>query len=63
MSARYVQNVHIVLWMLKDYAWNSECKWLWLVVSPPTILIGIDFVLTTAVAGETLHFLFAHCLN
>jgi len=37
--------------MLKDYAWNAELNWLWLLATPPTVLIGIDFVVTTAVAG------------
>lgn len=52
------QSIHIVLWMLKDYSWNASIKWLWLVASPPTVLIGMDFVVTTAYAGESalVHF-------
>jgi hypothetical protein len=44
--------------MLKDYSWNASIKWLWLVASPPTVLIGMDFVVTTAYAGESalVHF-------
>jgi len=48
----FPQSLHIVLWMLKDYAWNAELIWLWLLATPPTVLIGIDFVVTTAVAGK-----------
>jgi len=45
--------IHVVLWMLKDYSWNTENKILWFASTIPTVLIGFDFLYTTAIAGES----------
>ena len=53
-SWRAYENLHIVLWMLKDYSWNTLNKPLWFASTIPTVLIGIDFVYTTGRAENMI---------
>jgi hypothetical protein len=43
-SWKQYENVHVLLWLGKDTAWNWEWKLMWLIFSVPTVLIGLDFL-------------------
>lgn len=38
---RKKENLHVVLWLIKDFAWISGYKLLGLIMAPPTILLAI----------------------
>jgi len=43
-SWKHYENVHILLWLGKDTAWNWEWKVMWMCFSIPTIIVGLDFL-------------------
>lgn len=43
-SWRDYENIHILMWVGKDVAWNWQWKVMWICFSIPTILIGLDFI-------------------
>lgn len=43
-SWKHYENVHILLWLGKDTAWNWDWKVMWVCFTIPTVLIGIDFI-------------------
>ena len=55
---RQYENVHIVWWIGKDYAWLTENQVMWVIFVIPTVLISIDFVICT---GRTKRLMIDHC--
>lgn len=45
--ARSYENIHIMLWLGKDFAWSIEVFSLWVVFAVPTFLVGCDMVYST----------------
>ena len=45
---RTYESFHIVLWLGKDYAWNTLNKPLWFIFTPFTLIASMDFIWTTA---------------
>jgi hypothetical protein len=43
-SWKHYENVHILMWLGKDTAWNWDWKVMWICFTIPTILIGLDFI-------------------
>lgn len=43
-SWKHYENVHILLWLGKDTAWNWDWKVMWIIFVIPTVLIGVDFI-------------------
>ena len=41
------ENIHILLWQGKDYAWNTLNKPMWVAFTLPTLLISADFIWVT----------------
>jgi hypothetical protein len=46
-SWRQYENIHVLFWIGKDYAWLTCNKVLWIIFLIPTLLIALDFVFTT----------------
>ena len=46
---RQYENIHVLFWLGKDYAWASLSSVLWVGFSIPTILIAIDFCYVTGI--------------
>ena len=46
---RQYENIHVLFWLGKDYAWASLSSVLWVGFSIPTILIAIDFCYITGI--------------
>ena len=57
-SWRQYENVHIVCWIGKDYAWLTENRIMWVIFTIPTIMIAIDFVIST---GYAKNMIIDHC--
>lgn len=38
---RKYENFHIVLWLVKDFCWCADVKWLGMVIAIPTIIISL----------------------
>jgi hypothetical protein len=53
-SWRDYEHVHIFVWCCKDLSWNQSHKVFWWIFLIPTGLISIDFIVTSAFAGETI---------
>ena len=58
---REYEQIHILFWLGKDYAWNSIDAPLWYVCSISTLLIGVDFMWESA-QQENAGIEFAHYL-
>ena len=43
-SWKHYENIHILMWLGKDTAWNWSWQVMWVVFSIPTILVGLDFI-------------------
>lgn len=55
---REYENIHIVFWLCKDYAWNILNPILWIIFVIPTLIIAFDFVFITLYQQELL---IEHC--
>ena len=55
-STRRLENVHVALWLIKDYSWCTTTRWLGLAMAVTTIALAV------AVARASRHSLqdFAH---
>jgi hypothetical protein len=38
---RKKENLHVVFWLLKDFAWLSDIKWLGMGMAVPTVLLSV----------------------
>jgi hypothetical protein len=45
---REYESFHVILWLGKDYAWNTLNKPLWFIFTPFTLIGSMDFIWTTA---------------
>lgn len=58
---RQYEQIHILFWLGKDYAWNTGDVPLWYICSISTLLIALDFIWETAqvegLAIEVVHYL------
>ncbi len=46
-SWRQYENMHTLCWLGKDWSWNQLDPYTWVIFLVPTVLIGIDFIITT----------------
>lgn len=44
MKTRQLENAHVALWLLKDFAWCSSTKWLGVMMILPTIGLALLIV-------------------
>ena len=47
---RQYENIHIIFWIGKDYAWLTENQVMWVIFAVPTLVIALDFALCTGYA-------------
>lgn len=47
-SWRQYEHLHTLFWLAKDFSWNREYRYAWCIFSICTILLGLDFVVTTS---------------
>lgn len=59
---RQYENIHVLFWLGKDYAWASLSAALWVGFSIPTILIAIDFCYITGITKVKLKCLPVHSI-
>lgn len=47
LKIRRYENLHIVLWLIKDACWMLELKWLGAIMMVPTILLAVYLIVKT----------------
>ena len=45
LNGKQYENLHIILWLLKDTAWNKQLIIMWWISVIPTVLIALDFII------------------
>ena len=53
-SWRQYEHFHVFLWLSKDLAWNKGLPWIYAILMIPTVLIALDFFITTISHPKTV---------